>query len=677
MNQLIPPATSRPRRQWRWLLPAAGIALLAGAPAPAADGELTHLRDDRGTLLAIVNPAAKRGPVAGGKSGGIASEEATAPTRKFCSPTTGPDPAECARAFLAAQAGSFGIRDPERELADGSVTTDDLGMTHLFHPQMHRGVPVYGAALVSHVNHRGEVVSLNGRTLPDVATDTTPAISPSDAIRIARAATGREADFSAPRLPALQLFNKAFLGLGAAEEDRVTRLVWEVSLSGPMDSGPAYFINAQDGSVVHADSGEHHATTRQIYDCALIDTSAPGCRLDVLKLLNSGEYYILGRSEGQPARGPMPGGAGPPYAGSTDVDDAYNFHLPLLHQFMADRFDRDGANDRGGTGNGTSVPFGVSRFWVHGNGEPSTGVHVCNPYYAWAGTVSVVVCANMLSNPALDINDLLLHEYGHLVNRYRSFQANGTANSLLLSGLAGALNENMADIFGVSFEKYRTGTYDWEMFQGASIGSGYVRSLSNPPTGSSDVPGGIPAPDRYYSPGFYCGSFDSGGIHHNSTVPGKAAYLASEGGTFNGCTIQPLGVDKVVNIWYRALIHYHAPAETFNGAYGNFIQACRDLYSEADCAELTKALQAVEMDQPGACSGVPARPATCAPVPQLTMDTTPAGLRWRWGSEAAGWTLQCSTDLVTFTNLAVLTGSGEHLEPAGDTRKYCRLQWLP
>ena len=214
------PRSAKPGLRHHPLSLAAGIAALGLVRAIAADpAGLTEIRDARGAVIALVNPSAERGPKEAVAGKGLLSGTTTAGSRLYCSPVAVPDPAESSRTFLAANAHSFGITDSESELAEGSVTGDDLGMTHLFYRQQHRGVPVYGAALVSHVNHRGEVVSVNGRTLADTGINTTPAISPSAAISIARSATGREAEFSASRIPSLQLLNKTFLGLAATGEE--------------------------------------------------------------------------------------------------------------------------------------------------------------------------------------------------------------------------------------------------------------------------------------------------------------------------------------------------------------------------------------------------------------------------------------------------------------------------
>ena len=137
--------------------------------------------------------------------------------------------------------------------------------------------------------------------------------------------------------------------------------------------------------------------------------------------------------------------------------------------------------------------------------------------------------------------------------------------------------------------------------------------MANPPILEEDIEGvNIPYPDRFNSSNFYCGTYDFGGIHHNATVPGKAANLLAMGGSFNGCTIRAIGRAKVEQIWLHALTHHFIQAETFNGAYSDYIQSCYDLYGPVDCDEVVKALQAVEMDQGGACLGLPGRAPYCA-----------------------------------------------------------------
>ena len=48
---------------------------------------------------------------------------------------------------------------------------------------------------------------------------------------------------------------------------------------------------------------------------------------------------------------------------------------------------------------------------------------------------------------------------------------------------------------------------------------------------------------------------DNGGVHFNSGVNNKAAFLMTDGGTFNGQTVTGLGIAKVARIYYEVADH--------------------------------------------------------------------------------------------------------------------------
>src|SRR6185295_8339438 len=75
------------------------------------------------------------------------------------------------------------------------------------------------------------------------------------------------------------------------------------------------------------------------------------------------------------------------------------------------------------------------------------------------------------------------------------------------------------------------------------LGLGAIRSMKDP-TIYGD-------PDKMTSPLYYRDPFDNGGVHFNSGLNNKAAYLMVEGGTFNGQTITGLGLTKVSKIYYE------------------------------------------------------------------------------------------------------------------------------
>ena len=60
-------------------------------------------------------------------------------------------------------------------------------------------------------------------------------------------------------------------------------------------------------------------------------------------------------------------------------------------------------------------------------------------------------------------------------------------------------------------------------------------------------------PDRIAEPALLSPRYgDNAGVHINSGVNNKAAFLLTDGGTFNGKTVTALGIDKVARIYYEA-----------------------------------------------------------------------------------------------------------------------------
>ncbi|GKT19441.1 M4 family metallopeptidase, partial [Aduncisulcus paluster] len=110
----------------------------------------------------------------------------------------------------------------------------------------------------------------------------------------------------------------------------------------------------------------------------------------------------------------------------------------------------------------------------------------------------------------------------------------------------------MSDIFGTLIEFYAGDDPDWlcaEDIVGPENGDNCMRSLEDPTVVSNFLTG--PYPD--HTSKMYEGTLDYGGVHINSSIINKAAYLISEGGTHNGETVDGIGKEKMGAIFYRAL----------------------------------------------------------------------------------------------------------------------------
>ena len=130
---------------------------------------------------------------------------------------------------------------------------------------------------------------------------------------------------------------------------------------------------------------------------------------------------------------------------------------------------------------------------------------------------------------------------------------------------------------------------------------------------------------------YWCSTGDNGGVHINSGVPNHAFSLLVDGGSYNGYTINPIGLTKANHIQFRAKTHYQGPATDFIGHADALEQSCADLtgvdlasltdgspsgeiISAADCAEVSKAIAAVELRTP---------PSQCGFQPLLAQNPPP------------------------------------------------------
>ncbi|MEK7539808.1 MAG: M4 family metallopeptidase, partial [Patescibacteria group bacterium] len=496
------------------------------------------------------------------------------------------------------------------ELTTAHTTVDNLSIEHTSLQQSYQGVPVFGGQLKLHHNLATGGRLTTGKVssaAPDI--DVVPTVSANEAISIAENLSGQSG--TSVLKSNLYIFNEQLLNKLKPSENI---LVWQIDL---YQSEPLfheyYFINAHTGELVYQIHGLHEAINRQIYDCSYFDGN---CYIDSTDPVTG---YTYGRSEGQPARGVNP------YwyivDSLTDTDDLYD-NLGNVYNYYVNKFGREGANGNSGMGDGINFPV-----------TDTTGLTYIDYYTAEADYCPNAFFDNVGAMHYCDgfvTNDISAHEYAHAVNFYSVLDANGAPAGLTYTYEIGALNEANSDVFGEALEYYVTGSNDWLM--GAELSTGALRSMSDPTTYTYTDENGnsIPYPDRYMSENLYCGEGDNGGVHLNSSVVNKAAYLMAIGGTFNGCTVTGIGREMEEAIFYRAQTTYYTTTTDFNGAYTALLAACRDLYAADVCKQVEKALRAVELDQAGFCSGEPAADPGCADVdatPTITKATsnTPKG----------------------------------------------------
>lgn len=550
------------------LLLVASVACAIAALAPLSDALAQPARPAAAAALDRMSQAAGREVSATVSRYGLASFVSTPPGAPI--PLDRPGTAEeRAREFLATYGSAFGAGPEVRLETLGASTPDEVGMEHVRFRQTYRGVPVTGGELTVHLLDRG-VVAVNARTLPDLKGSATVAtVTAAEAEILARDALEQGLGVTGASLtePRLELLNKGLLG----GRGFATTLVWFVEAR-KTDLREYLWIDARAGKVVLQFSQLTDARDRKIYDA-----NDPG----------DGVYNdlpgTLVRSEGgSPVAGPA----------AADANAAYDYSGDTYDYFW-NHHGRDSYDDAGAT------LVSTVRFCPDAGSCPYQNAF-------WNGS-QMVYGAGF---PAAD--DVDAHELTHAVTER-------TAN-LFYYMQSGALNESYSDIFGETVDLLNGAGTDtagvrWQMGEDVP-GIGAIRDMSDP-TLFGD-------PGKMSDAQFVCGDDyrqDRGGVHSNSGVPNKAYYLMVDGASFNGQTVSGIGLTKAGKVQYRALSRYLLSASDFLDNYNALRQSCRDLIgtagiTEANCTQVTKALDAVEMNATWPCSPTQAAVPAYCPVGQ-------------------------------------------------------------
>ncbi len=458
----------------------------------------------------------------------------------------------------------FGIADASRDLRVARSERAIGGNTFVRYQQLHRGVPVLGGELSVQVDAAGNVISANGEASPDVSVDVTPAVTSAAAVRAALAAVekdprAKDQELSAST-PSLWVYDPALLG------GRVlpfTRLVWQTEVRNSLgDLDEFVLIDAQRGSVALRFDQVAHAKNR--ITCDGLGTVAGSI----------GKYPCT-----TPVRTESSGATG-----IADVDDAHRFS-GHTYDFFFNFFGRDSLD-------GAGMPLTSTVRYC----PDSSNCPFINAF--WDGS-------QMVYGAGFAVDDVVGHELAHGVTDHTS--------SLFYYYQSGAINEALSDIFGEYMDL--TNGVDGAGGTGAGVrwlvgedlpGFGAIRDMQDP-TSMGD-------PDRMQSP-FYTadtGEGDAGGVHSNSGVANKAAYLMADGDTFNGQTVTGLGIDKSAAIWYRTATAYLLSASDYADLGSALSQACTDLLgttpkqndgspspsgviTTANCTEVSQAVVATQM----------------------------------------------------------------------------------
>lgn len=204
-----------------------------------------------------------------------------------------------------------------------------------------------------------------------------------------------------------------------------------------------------------------------------------------------------------------------------------HFLATNVYDFYKDKYKRNSFDNKG-----KKV---VSVVHARDSGETNDPKNWANAFSANINNVSMLI----YGDPMVRAFDIAGHEFTHAVTSSES--------NLEFFGESGAINEALSDIMGTAIEKYiNNGAFNWTI--GEQSGS-VLRNMKNP--SSVKFFNGVPYPDDYSKYSDLNGE-DNEGVHFNSSIINKVAYLIAQGGTHNGVTINGIGEDKMFDIFYYA-----------------------------------------------------------------------------------------------------------------------------
>jgi bacillolysin len=436
----------------------------------------------------------------------------------------------------------FGSNDTVRLIRRGEVA----GGSSVRYQQLFRGVPVLAGEIIVNLDARGNLRAMAGEISPDLKLSVDPELGREDAADNARAAAAKVYGVDPSSLeasePSLWIFDERLL----RPSPRPATLVWRTEVT-PDDLAPIrqlVLVDAARGQVVLQFNQIDSAKNRTIYD-------------------NNNNPAL-----GLPGGGPFRTEGGAP-SGIADVNAAYDYSGHTYDFF----FTHHGRDSIDGAGMGL---VSTTRY--------------CNPAYACPYENAFWNGAQMVYGQGYaSADDVVGHELTHGVTENES--------SLFYYYQSGAINESFSDVWGEFIDQTNGAGDDtpgvkWLM--GEDVPGGAIRSMSNPPAYGD--------PDKMTSVNYYEGAGDNGGVHWNSGINNKAAFLMTDGGAFNGETVSALGITKVAAIYYEVQTGLLTSGGDYGDLYHALYQGCLNLVGGADgivladCQEVLDAIDAVEMN---------------------------------------------------------------------------------
>jgi Zn-dependent metalloprotease len=519
---------------------------------------------------------------------------ANAPIKQLSVMDGASSPEQAARAYLSACGSLFGLADQSSELQMKKLSQTEDERHVLRFQQTYQGVPVFAGELHMQLTRNHDVILVNGEVLPDIKVDTAPTVSADSAQQAALHAIAEEyqlADHSTLEVsqPELWIYNPGLIG----NPEGPSVLAWrmEVAQARPLPIRHLVLVDAQDGSIALNLSRIHTARNLETYDMA-----------------NGTDYSAatLVCDSSDPTCD----------AGGTNTD-AINAHVYAgdAYDFYMNYHERDSIDNAGMT----------LKSYVHYDSG------WCNA--RWTGSEMIYG-----DDCTIVADDVVAHELTHGVTDYES--------GLVYQNQSGAINESFSDLWGEYVDQTNgkgtdSATVLWQIGEDAYE---VIRDMKDPPN--------YDQPDKMSSTFYHTGPDDYGGVHTNSGVGNKAAYLITDGGSFNDYSVGGLGIYKAAKIFYEVQTNVLTSGAKYADLGNALIQACNTLVgtdgiTDEDCTQVRNAIYATEMLVP--------TPTQNSPSTNIK-DRTP-GYAWQAVRHATQYQLQLKQGLFNVYTMTVASSA--------------------
>jgi len=446
-----------------------------------------------------------------------------------------------------------------------SIVTDNQDAHAVRVRELYRNIPVFGAELVVHLDPYDNIIRVNGNYFPNInlnvnehVSDTSQKLAVDSALKDAGSRSEKILNFN----PILEIYptNENYY------------LVWHLKLKGlTRKEKPAlweYFVDANTAEVIFRYNNLQ--TVLSSSQGKGEDMKGNPLRLNTAMDNQSRKYFLVDMSRQMYPNGEIRthdyqnNAQGtqcilPNRLSSTSDDDwnktkdltepaTLHDYMGIVYQYFLTTHLRDSYNGSGKSINAIARVGGKdsdNAYW-----DPNCEIFV---FGSGNGSSTRSWVASL---------DIVGHEFTHAVT---SFTA-----GLIYADESGALNESFSDVFGKLIDNG-----NWLIGKAITISGSGLRDLQDPTRGkiydkTDDTDTlekkGYPQPDHYLDYWPDTNRDDNGGVHINSGIPNKAAYLI----------IRDLRIPDASRIYYRALTHELTSSSRFSDLRPALLQACAD-----------------------------------------------------------------------------------------------------